>query len=132
MEITETRKAIIEFIKPCMNKTLSEWCLYRFQDDDIKSMTKDEALNSSAFLESQEAWDTEIIWHYDITAVLKYLSINSNIEIILQDKICLIERWLDLEIENTYLKLLYKPIHLYTEEEDKNLLGLLKELWNLN
>lgn len=70
----------------------------------------------------------KILWHYDITAVWKYLSINSNIEIILQDKICLIERWLDLEIENTYLKLLYKPLHLFTEEEDKILLELLKEL----
>ena len=73
----------------------------------------------------------KIIWHYDITAVLKYIE-NNRIE----------KSWYDRYDYFTYTKYLIqfwkreewfdaipnKPLHLYTEEEDKQLLDLLIKL----
>ena len=123
--MTETIKSIIELIEPYMDKTLSEWCLYKFEDE-IYSMSKWEALNSSAFLESQEAWDTNILWHYDITAVLKYIKKKTIIRIF-----DVWDNYYSFELINKIWEKIWgfcipnKPFHLYTDEEDKQLLDLL-------
>ena len=140
--MTDTRKQIIELIEPYMDKTEQHNFLFRDKEWNIREM------NQYMFI----AWDgvyierawyneprlfcniKEIIWHYDITAVLKYI-----------DNICwdkwgfhfenagCITIWKN-KIEWTYdaevmEKIPLKPLHLYTEQEDKNLLELLKKLW---
>lgn len=121
MEITETRKAIIELIEPYMNKALSEWCLVIWVDWDDE------------FMKIYDWWSTDYIidtiWHYDITAVFKYIW-KSN----------WILTWkysLHFDDENHYIeekstskiyKIPSKPLHLFTEEEDENLLDLLLKL----
>lgn len=65
----------------------------------------------------------KIIWHYDITAVLKY--VNS-----LESYWVLIENWnIELFLEQSPIwEILNKPLHLYTEQEEKELLDLLLKL----
>lgn len=139
MEITETRKQIIEIIEPFMDKTLSEGCLIRvFQFWDmceymVINHIKDWYINfvhqnythwlwiqhTEEFIKS---WD-KILWHYDITAVLKYIN----------------SKWYTIDNDvysdnlvfyiDDYYWVPNKPLHLYTEEEDKNLLDLLKNIW---
>lgn len=139
MEIIETRKAIIELIEPYMDKTLSEWCLVKIKQ--IKNYYEYrytlcavdcDLLNE---LKNIEKWDTEntddiidytIIWHYDITAVLKYISKKIPVISIGDERIHshLYKDWIwrsDVNIPN-------KPIHLYSEQEEKDLLELLLKL----
>lgn len=70
-----------------------------------------------------------ILWHYDITAVLKYIE-NKISE---YEKYYTIANWfLWFSFSNKEwetIKIPNKPLHLYTEEEDKNLLSLLQKLW---
>jgi hypothetical protein len=70
-------------------------------------------------------YDFKILWHYDITAVLNY--------IFSKNRRILIEEW-EFFIEWPWWNLCLafpadKPLHLYTEQEEKDLLKLLKELW---
>lgn len=73
----------------------------------------------------------ERIWHYDITAVLKYIEKHS----ISFPNIIIACDYLNIDFIKNWDKRVWlkcKPLHLYTEEEDKNLLELLQNLWNLN
>ena len=89
--MNETRKQIIELIEPYMDKTLSEWCLilYRWFYTPILTEQRKLWINKDwnyfqlfQFWNMQKIWDFiywaefEIIWHYDITAILKYININ--------------------------------------------------------
>jgi len=121
MEITETRKTIINFIEPYMNKTLALWCIIFWKD-------------TWYYIQWNEyIWDNwkrifvdKIIWHYDITAVIKFF----------EDKIYKIrlnEGYLSIEYpDKRWMSWLFnldtKPLYLYTEEEDKQLLDLLTNL----
>lgn len=132
--ITETRKEIINLISDYMEKD-KEWRIWTLiYDESIKLFW--------IIYKECEYWEPEIIredWvetyvklHkpyiktiiYDITAILKYIvknwwgirdDDNWNIDIFRDDVFCI---W----------QLLYKPLHLYTEEEDINLLNLLLKL----
>ena len=140
----ETRKQIIELIEPYMDKTLSEGCLIKwyFIYDKVNDNWSWDIFGLYHNMNVDEIclrhWcdnDFKILWHYDITAVLKYID-NSY-----RDK-----RWIphwDILVELTPWDIhiniweeLYmvpnKPLHLYTEEEDKNLLELLKKIWQTN
>ena len=148
MQITETRKEIINLISDYMDKTLSEWCLIlslkdknvmQFMPQPDKLYKKweiikiwewiDEHNNALALLSYKDVFIK--IGHYDITAVLKYID-NSYRD----------ERgmpWWDTLLELTpndininILEELYmlpnKPLHLYTDKEDKQLLELLLKI----
>ena len=157
MEITETRKAIIELIEPYMNKTLSEGCYIKWQLgiyawwsetklDKIKiiksigSFYKNEIchINSEQVKDIQEECELqdddnfsafyyikEIIWHYDITAVLKYIN-KTNRDYkwaVCSDRIIYYNSKTD-----DIFDVKTKPLHLYTEQEEKELLDLLTKL----
>jgi len=96
--MNDTRRQIIKLIEPYMDKTLCEGCLISW------FMT---------------------FWHYDITAVLKYIRQYKDFDICLSDDgdTWAIERvkWV-MEFMWTFPN---KPLHLYTKEEEKRLLTLL-------
>lgn len=151
--MTETRKKIIELISPYMDNMLSEGCLIQDENWEIYKFLK--------MCESWWSFDTiwigksfnrfyypmksnKILWHYDLSAVLKCIytecekrkgstsfSWDSFWVEIYRDGDEYIEE--DEEyIEDEYLHFPNKPLHLYTEEEDKNLLEILLKLKNEN
>lgn len=123
MKITKERQQIIELIEPYMDKTLSEGCL-------IKSASwKYETMISKKYFFMEIAhikthvwlnWQEQIIGHYDISSVLKYID-SRNEDVVLANKCC--------EFLITWIwRFPNKPLILYTEQEDKDLLELLKKL----
>ena len=123
--ITETRKAIIELIEPFMEKDWAKWCLWQFEDQDFMEMNW---MEDSQFISDTLNWtDTKIIWYYDITAVLKYINSeyynywNSASYLTNYIKISCIRNNIIEYIPN-------KPLHLYSEQEEKDLLNLLTTL----
>ena len=131
-------KEIMELIQPYTDKTLSEGC-YCILTDDYKEPQK--LLNSHIEEDSdsrtrmnfehwwewkENVWDYNILWHYDITAVLKYIEDKVGIMVFIS--------WDIIEIDNDdwgglVWNIPNKPLSLYTEEEQTNLIGLLKKLW---
>ena len=131
--MTETRKKIIEIIEPFMDKTLNEWCII-LNANSWQYLTywgndwTFERMYCFAWgwtwllvISIDRIW---IIWHYDITAVLKYV----------------VQSGRSYDFDFHYIKIWQndswiltpnKPLHLYTEQEDKNLLELLQKIkWN--
>ena len=145
--MTETRKAIIELIEPYMNKTLCEGCItkqWRYSKIIWKDYNENWEFNDRyRFIDDWENYFTwlisarEIIWHYDITAIVKYFENSIQIKVpngesrsssrtfnsIDVINICIFDkkRWYWEE----HFKIPNKPLHLYTEQEDKDLLKLL-------
>lgn len=132
--MNETRKQIIELISDYMDKTLSEWCLLTWGKVINNNL---DVLTDWDILWWPEIEDEEVVWHYDITAVLKYIN----------EKNKYTEYWYDdIMIDNLYVYIVNisyweearphkkwyipnKPLHLYSEQEEKDLLDLLKKLW---
>jgi hypothetical protein len=150
MIITETRKAIIELIEPYMNKELEFWCLIKtihnynefiwwiYYTDCNKELTMWYINISdnmkSLKIEFSKNKDFKIIWHYDITAVQNLLESKTFAEYILT-----IEDWSIIfseiikfcecdipEITRQIFKIPNKPLHLFSESEDIQLLKLLQ------
>lgn len=135
---------ILGIIEPYTDKALSEGCYIEIDWEYITSLSTDESyiyqLYTNSTVEcikvSKIEWDervvTKILWHYDITAVLKFVRVNRgcfNINEswdyfeIKQFREC--EKWIWAypiwEIPN-------KPLNLYNEQENTLLLKILKEL----
>lgn len=132
--ITETRKQIIELIEPYMDKTLSEWCLFynKFNNRLVKiwiswNITKDKDWEYYELMFDLHKID-KIIWHYDITAVLKYIWNNNwNFQQTYKDDFIWMT-WKNLENSISDIAIPNKPLHLYEEQEDKQLLELLTKI----
>lgn len=135
--MTDTRLKTIGIIKDYMDKTLVEWCLIKliwnidWEESYIGTLSKGyeskEALIKDYSRTSFTVTDVEIIWHYDITAVVKYINTNADID---KTRTC-IGDWSIIYTRsdwNSGFSLLTKPLHLYTEEEEKDLLKLLISL----
>jgi hypothetical protein len=156
----DIRKQIIELLEPFMDKTLSEWCiltknneLYKFlshtrwKEIIITKIIKGSIFNWCDYADSS---DYKIIWHYDITTLLRYLKAKSNergktefwsfdIEI-LEEGIRILPDWsieyCTKEIQDEQLEKWFffettipnKPLSLYSPEEELELLNLLKKL----
>lgn len=146
--MTETRKEILEMLKPYTDKTTSFWCIVKIPNNFVQV---DNALNHFAmayddkwnFLASQSIFlnkgkrflfnEIEILWHYDITAVFNFFDwIKSKKEVwpvYFDNVIWQQDCWVFQKTDYTgYIKIPKKPLHLYTEEEDKNLLEILLKL----
>jgi hypothetical protein len=131
-------KAIIELIEPNMEKDLSQWCKF-------KLFNNDEIMDVEWYFEYEWPWDylddrylfpedviewhkkddniiEKVYWHYDITAVLKYIN---------GCWYTSLSWYIDMEIiqfHNIWLtQIPNKPLHLYTEEEEKDLLLILNK-----
>jgi len=129
---------IMELIQPYMCKVVDYWCIVECSEknNSNKSIHKlNESmfnLTNSGFTFGKEYHIDKILWHYDITSVLKYIN----------DKKFYIRLWSNWKLfaiyddymphNNTYKDKWYipnKPLHLFIKEEEKDLLELLKKLW---
>jgi hypothetical protein len=137
MQLTETRKDIIKLVDSYMNKTLSEWCLVK---DPSNQIAKIISIHEN-FYNVYYIWiwlgviarncSLEIIWHYDITAVLKHFRklwifiwfLNETNEITLYNN-----KYDCLDWKNSIWRFPEKPLHLYDTNEEENLLKLLQSL----
>lgn len=135
--MNETRKQIIELIEPYMDKTKSFWCIIKWESTweywIIERMAFDTWMDFYAIWNKHELCLSHciIIWHYDITAVLKYIKRSKKV-------IYMYDDWDDyffFEIkeknadwDNKVIKAPFKPLHLYSEQEEKDLLKLLLKL----
>jgi hypothetical protein len=124
--MTETRKAIIEIIEPYMEKDLSEGCIIEtaWCRDWCCSMETEIYWIDTNKIEIEKYWRyiIEIIWHYDITAVLKYIS-----------SLWYTHQWWWLWFwlhKNWNIETwpIMKPLNLYSNTEEKELLNLLLKL----
>lgn len=152
--MNETRKQIIEIIEPYMDKTLSQGCyikpLYFKEEQEIAmvlwiNVTYDRHWDEYKFLKIDRKiqWedqivfdDREIIGHYDITTVLKYIQQKSD-----ESKwktpwywewyeaIYLREDMLSWKTAVNGLLIPNKPLHLFSDTEEKDLLELLHKIW---
>lgn len=146
--MNKTRIELINLLEKYMDKTLSEGCLlnispnwystwiykvisYRDYYTWISSWIEKITLKwfkTHHLYERTDEWrwnwyDFDKIWHYDITAVLKYISKTEYfIEYCWR---CFIVR----DYTEEYIwEILNKPLHLYTEQEEIQLLNLLNKL----
>jgi len=135
--MNKTRKEIIELISDYMDKTLWVWCIVLFEEH-ISWMI--EPFKPKYIIIWSEHWlpnwrTVEIIWHYDITAVFDYInSINLHwIWPYYFDSISFSKHYYILTPtgDNDYARIPRKPLNLYTDTEEKELLELLKKLWTL-
>ena len=118
MKITDTLEQIIEKVEPYMEKDLTKGCLimhHSWYIEELSWTTNSKLLNH------------KILWHYGI-ASLEAFFYNKNIELV--D----IDDWKRIYIDSDFKKFKLRNVepYLYTEEENKDLLKLLKELWNKN
>ncbi len=135
--MTGEQKEIMEIIKPYADKTLNEGCLMT-TDWRIFTLVKSDIESAIEELQS-ELSDLKIIWHYDITAVLKYIKdINRTIAVVLLSWDWKNWYFLDYHHKSNYptwwfnYKIPNKPLHLYTKKENAELLSLLNKLWQTN
>ena len=141
MKLIQKRKAIIDLIERYMDKTLSEWCLCFVKWVEERWIVKDYIVEysslSSGYTSSKREYNSLydkklIIWHYDITAVLKYiekkwywiefdcLTNEADCYFMIKDDV-----WYDANLIWTFPN---KPLHLYDTNEDEQLLDLLLKL----
>lgn len=149
----DTRKQIIELIEPYMSKELSEgcildvdkcnfydgtWWVYRTKIIEYKwelwvfYILKNEAdweeYQEFFSLEEIEWYWYKILWHYDITAVLKYIhNCKWAFDVMYWESgNIIITHYTNWRKQYDFP---WKPLHLYTQKEETNLLTLLQELW---
>ena len=148
------RKQIIEILEPYMDKTLSEGCLLEVYTDDwytndtiIKNCYSESDEDENIYIPTYEwyailskyksKWHEQdagvikrILWHYDITAVSKYIWKRVyQIELDINQEYFEVSITSDDLVEQNFYFIPNKPLHLYTEQEEVNLLELLKKLW---
>jgi len=132
--MNETRKEIIGLIEPYMNKELSEWVFMRIQTVEWENaLVQKKCLQYFFDVEKSSyckfPWHSvsEILWHYDITAVLKCIR-----KVWKYWAVAITSIWVIIWNKWEWFKKIWdvpeKPLNLYSEQEDKNLLELLKKL----
>lgn len=142
-------KEIIEIIEPYMDKTLSDGCIIEINKSFTYWVWKNITPYYSIFnkfgwctywtWERDKDWSfknwwhwDKIIWHYEITAVLKYIEVKnqqSYIDII-WDNLKILVKTQSQDLEENYKTFFIpnKPLHLYTDQEQSDLLALLLKL----
>jgi len=130
-------REILELIEPFMDKTTSFWCIIKWYSTweygIIERMAFDTWLDFRAIWKDHELClsHCEILWHYDITAVLKYFQKNWYSEQTyhtFRDSLDIITIKIQVWWSWEYYEIPQKPLHLYTEQEQKDLLELLLKL----
>lgn len=146
MAMTKTRLKIVEIIKEYMDKTFSEGCVAIYKDTwrylKLLNTLKDSFVikwDIDVHFIGKDTWyedEIEIIGHYDMTAVIKYIDKFDFWplwwcwqEFSLYFDTRGTEIWHEWSEEGKYIFIPNKPLHLYTEEEDEKLLSLLQKLW---
>jgi len=125
--MNETQKQIIEIIEPYMVKILDEWCIFTYKSKMLKLNSNNLKNDIISLKEDLERWLAKVIWHYDITPIEKYIVNNGWINLkFVKWNTDYKEVWVNWK---TYI-FPFKDPSLYTEQENKDLLELLKKLWN--
>lgn len=147
--MNETRRKIIELIEPYMDKTewlwkelmlwslwIRDWKIYKLikQSCDACEIYHFQNIENNKFLNIPYLWTKDfdakikILWHYDITAVLKYVyELDYDIDIDMWKAPWPTEFFIMKDDEHI-AQLPNKPLHLYTEQEEKDLLNILNKL----
>ena len=141
-------KEIMEIIEPYMQKNIERWCyiqlwnwfayVYKIVPNWNRTIVLTNGIWNMDLEDIQMDEQYKILWHYDITAVLKYAHDNKcrNYKIQLSDDW---DSWVisipNPDYKTTKIKykavlISNKPLHLYTTQENKDLLELLKKLCN--
>lgn len=131
--MNDIRREIIDLIEPYMDKALSSGCII---SDSLKYIPYNDIEIFILIEEYDEKTEIpvhiidKILWHYDITAVLKYINAivwESNIR-----EVRITQNYIEVDIKwEVYIETLEipnKPLTLYTEQEEKALLELLTKL----
>lgn len=144
MKITETRKSIIELISPYMDKTLSNGIICNTQAysrNNGNNISKNEYILTDYLFEQTGIYNyvntleetkhfswvryiTKIIWHYDITALEKYIMSLWFVIITYSNHKEISNYWFN----DWFWTFPNKPLHLYAEKEEESLLDLLLKL----
>ena len=119
---------IMEYIKDYMDKTIRPWMTVKFEDWEYGTF-----LRAGFFYKWYKIRETmldkdmpEILGHYDITAVLKYIHIKLHkFDEDALDWDTILVRWYKLNKEHSIPN---KPLHLYTEQENESLIKLFEKL----
>lgn len=137
--INETRQQIIDIIEPYMNKQLSFGCIIKFKDIYKNTIYIDEWNKISELYVKYKEWRAysynqnrenidKIIWHYERGAIWIYLHSKwYNISIRDKDMILVDKQdqdWNKLDP----IFLINKPLDIHNEEEEQELLLILKEI----
>ena len=116
-----TQKQILELIEPYMAK--------EYKRENL-------IIEKYIFLNKYEIlWPKQCTYFYDITAVLKYI-VKHTKNYHITDKF--IQYWYDWvddywhKYEYQWWEIPNKPLHLYSEQEEKDLLELLTKIWQTN
>ena len=131
--MNETRKKIIDIIESFMDKTLCEGCLIDANEWVLKIHCFSKKRGYVCHDEDYDVVELvrldwyKVIWHYDITAVLKYIDNNWYVNYNnLIDKI-IVEKFPEWrEVVPFYVgEISKKPLNLFSDLEEKDLLDLL-------
>jgi hypothetical protein len=121
------KKQIVELIEPYMEKIITWWLLFE-RNWKIQKLSWDSvAIDYVSFdwhlFFMQDFCDNHrIIGHYDITAVLKYIRSFLSLWISTDEDTFFIFIWTE------YFSFPIKPLHLYTEKEEQELVDLILKL----
>ena len=144
--MTETRKKLVQLLEPYMEKELDVWSIIEYNNKlglhQIFIKEWDFFYIKPLYynwwiLIRKKVLEKEIneklcknIWHYDISAVFKY--IYNSWKVIMNNDISIYEKEIFLEYKQwmKMIKILNKPLHVYTEDEEKDLLKRLSDLIN--
>jgi len=134
--MNKTRKAIIEIIEPYMDKSLEFGCLLKHNSQwDIVRYIGDNNLYWKSWLWDYDSEDeiyffNTIIWHYDITSLIKYIV--GTWRFYGWDSCWITPYIIEFQYNDwtakEYESIPNKPLHLYTEQEEKGLLELITKL----
>ena len=136
--MNKLQNQIMEIIEPYTDKTLSEGCWFEWDEWSIVKIKNEDELWEDLRCDWMEVWYDfyyddvtvcKILGHYDITAVLKYVD-KKWWEIDYNSWINLYMIWEDYADVINFTELPeWKPLHLYSEQENKDLLKLFEKLW---
>ena len=132
--MTDLDKKIIEYIEPYMDTTPTTWCLVKDKTNWEITVNQLEEIDTMFLM-----FEIDIIGHYDITAVLKYINISlikqkNGKGLIMccgilnnQPSLCLYDSMRGQK-EDFIWEIPNKPLNLYPEEEKKNLITIFDNL----
>lgn len=131
--MNNTRKAIADLIWVKTRK--SEY--WKLNWDEVRILNDDQYVDTKWIVRDRKLIDIIPIYEfcndfeYDITAVLKYIYSNWDwtTDVWYSYIWLYTTQMMSLNTEKKELKIPNKPLHLYTEQEEKDLLELLNKLW---
>ena len=128
----KTKLKLIKLLEPYMPKDLSEGCIYQRGDGIYLKYHKDKDLYETDIELNIRGLTVKIIGHYDICSVLKYIKQQEQFSFMFEeeddDYFYFELKEQDFNWDQKTISIPLKPLHLYSEQEEKDLLELLLKL----